>query len=129
MKKLLLLFCFLSLQVFAGDLIFKAGFENSGLVSGNVNGLTGTGLSLSLTYDSDTEILTITENGQSIFFDEVPVGTNWTVTINNQPIDQSCSLHGNSGTMVAGGTNSLIVTCGDVLNNWNEMNWDQGNWQ
>lgn len=129
MKKYIMLLCLLAQPLLAGDLIFKAGFENRGLVSGTVNGLTASGLSLSLNFGPNSEFLTIEENGSFTFFGEVIFGTTWTVAINSQPAGQSCSLQGNFGVMAPGGANILIVDCGDGSNNWDEMNWNQGNWQ
>ena len=129
MKKYIMLLCLFSQPLFAGDLIFKAGFENRGLVSGTVNGLTASGLSLTLNHGANLEFLSIAENGQFTFFGEVAVGTSWVVAINSQPAGQSCVLQGNSGFMSSGGADTLVAVCEGGSNNWDEMNWDQSNWQ
>ena len=129
MKKYIMLLCLFTQPLFAGDLIFKAGFENRGLVSGTVNGLTASGLSLTLNHGPNLEFLTINENGSFTFFGEVIIGATWTVAINSQPAGQSCVLQGNSGVMTPGGADTLVVVCVGGSNNWDEMNWDQGNWQ
>jgi len=130
MKKILLI-CLFSFHVNAGDLIFKQGFENTGLVSGTVTGLSSTGLSINLNVSPHNEILIINENGVFTFFMDVPVGSNYQtniVTLPSTPQQQNCTLSNQNGTMPTTGANTLIITCNNDAWNWNEMDWNSGGW-
>jgi hypothetical protein len=55
------------------------------------------------------------------------------VSINSQPSSpqaQTCILTNNSGIMTTELVTNIQVSCTDSApNNWDEMNWDEGQWQ
>jgi len=126
MKKLLLL-GLISCQLNAADLIFKHGFENAALVAGSVTGLNSAGLSIKLSFGTSEQILVIATSGSFTFSPEVPIGANWTVVVETQP-SNPCTLSNASGTMTASGVGNVLVSCTDSVDNWDEMNWNQGRW-
>jgi len=130
--KYLIFLLLVSMNTFAGDLIYKNSFENEVLVSGTSSGLQYTGLQLTLTADGGVyETLTVNEDGAFVFSSYVEVGSNWSVTIQslpNTPTQQSCSTANDSGTAPSGGVNNLQVSCNNTPWNWDEMNWDEGGW-
>ncbi|MCX7545427.1 hypothetical protein [Marinicella gelatinilytica] len=131
MKKLLLIML-ITTGATAGDLIYLNGFENTGLVSGTVSGLSSTGLEVKLSSSSMTETLAIDQNGGFVFSLQVMVGASWDLTVTtqpNNPTPQNCTITPASGVMPAGGDDTISIVCGNVQNNWDEMNWDQGQWQ
>ena len=116
---------------FAGDLIYKSGFENTALVSGTISGLTSTGLVLKLESGGIDEELSITSDGIFVFFAEIPIGDTWlvsTVQFPNTPQQQSCVLTNPIGVMPTTGADVLIVSCNQTPWNWDEMNWDEASW-
>lgn len=127
MKKFLLL-CLISLQAYAGDLIFKNSFENEALISGTASGIASTGLSLNLNVGSSNEILTVNDNGAFIFFMEVNMGASYEVSILSLPSSQSCTLNNATGTVSSSLVSNVFVTCGATNNNWDQMNWNSGVW-
>lgn len=132
MKKLLLI-SLLSCHCYAGDLIYNNGFEISSTVSGSTTGLSSSGLQLNLASGNISENLDIQTNGVFSFSSVVPVGATWIVSINSQPTipdTQNCSLTNNSGIITSDDINNLEVLCTDsALYNWDEMNWNEGQWQ
>ena len=128
MKKILLL-CLISLQAFAGDLIFKNSFENKALISGTATGIASTGLILNLSVGSSNEPLTVNDNGTFIFFMEVDMGASYVVSIQSMPTapSQSCTITNANGTVSSSLVNNIVVNCG-ASNNWDQMNWNSGIW-
>ena len=128
MKKIIFLLI-LSMQVHAGDLIFKSGFEQSTLIGGNATGITSTGLTLNLNVGSSNEVIALDANGSFLFFMDVIPGQSYTVSILTLPHSpaQSCVLNNASGTIPINGVNNVLVACGDA-NNWDQMNWNSGSW-
>ena len=132
MNKLLLTIGFISWQVQSADLIFKNGFENTALVGGTVTGLVSTELELNLSFNAISYTETIVENGEFLLNQNVPVGANWTVSVETQPTNpnpQTCTLVNASGTMAASGVENVTVSCSDTPNNWDVMKWNEGIWQ
>lgn len=132
MKKLLLLLGFISWQACSADLIFKNGFENTGLVGGTVTGLVSSGLELNLSFNATSHVEAIFENGEFLLNQYVPVGANWTLIVETQPTNpnpQTCNLSNASGTMTSGGVTNVLINCSDTPNQWDVMNWDEGTWQ
>ncbi|MFK8012435.1 MAG: hypothetical protein AB8B80_10365 [Marinicellaceae bacterium] len=132
MKKILIIIGLISWQAQSADLIFKNGFENSGLVGGMVTGLSSSGLELNLSFNAVNYTEIIVENGGFLLNQYVPVGANWTVTVAtqpNNPTPQSCTLTNASGAMTISGIDNVIVNCSEALNNWDVMHWDEGTWQ
>lgn len=122
----LLAFGLLAGSVHAGgqpEVPFLDGFEQSFSVSGQVNGLQGSGMLLRL---NDTEDLPITTNGAFSFSSRVALGSDYVVSIQVQPTNpaQSCALARASG-QVTGPVTDVLVSCGA---NWDEFNWDQADW-
>jgi len=118
-------------QSMATDLIFKSGFEASGLVSGSATGINNTGLSLQLTTHDQTELLNIDVNGHFVFATDVVNGNNWSVSIinlPNTPQQQNCQATNTEGVMIPGGFSAVQITCNDNPWNWNQMNWDESGW-
>ncbi len=129
--KIFIIISLLSFQANAADLIFKQGFENTVLIKGLASAINSTGLSLELTVNTNTETLAVDNNGEFIFFLDVNVGDNWSVKILNfpsNPTQQGCALANASGIVPVGGVNSLMVTCNNNAWNWDEMKWDEAQW-
>jgi len=129
--KLLLFLFIISSQSMATDLIFKSGFEATGLVSGSATGINNTGLSLQLTTNGQTELLNIDVNGHFVFATDVVNGDNWSVAIINlpsSPQQQNCQATNTEGVMAPGGFSVVQITCNNNPWNWNQMNWDEGGW-
>jgi len=138
MKKIIIL-CIISLQVSAGDLIYKNSFEDAGLVSGTASGIIATGLSAYLYHGIARNLqlrgaevaLNIDADGTFIFATEIPVGNGWTVIINtlpDNPQKQSCTITNYTGTMTNAGVDTLRIVCDTTQWNWDEMNWEEGGW-
>jgi len=128
MKKALV-FCLISFQVVAGDLIFKNGFEQTVFISGSASGIESTGLSLNLNVASNNEILVVNSNGSFTFIMEVDFGESYVVSILSMPTSppQNCRLANATGTVTTSIVNNIIVTC-NPNHNWNQMNWNSGVW-
>ncbi|MFK8010399.1 MAG: hypothetical protein AB8B80_00065 [Marinicellaceae bacterium] len=132
MKKILLISLLSSSQLFAGDLIFKDGFDNNAALSGTATGVSSTGLVLQLTSGAITENLSIDADGVFEFNNLITIGANWSVSISSLPTTPTaleCNLTNNSGTMTAAGVDDLQISCADNSMNWNQDNWDEVNWQ
>lgn len=126
----IVLLCLVSLSVQGSDLIFKQGFENTRLVSGQVSGLVSSGLELKLTAGANTTLI-IDENGVITFDLNVAIGQSWQVDIvklPDNPQKQNCHLSQNSGVMDNNGVDDVLVVCNDKAWNWDEMNWEEGGW-
>jgi len=129
--KLLLLILLLSSKVNASDLIFKQGFENTGLIAGVASGINASGLRLNLSVNSEVETLVIDSNGRFVFDAFVSIGDTWSVSILSlptNPISQNCTLNNATGIMVIGGAGSLQVNCEGITLKWDLMNWNNGDW-
>lgn len=130
--KYLVLLLVVSINAFAGDLIYKNSFDNEVLVSGASSGLQSSGLQLTLTNDGGAnETIVINHNGAFVFSSYVEVGSNWLVTVQSlpdNPTQQSCILQNESGTVPSGGVTNLQVICDAVIWNWDVMNWEEGGW-
>lgn len=120
-----------ALNVSATDLIYKNGFENTGLVSGTLSGISSTELIVTLQSDEVDESLSVTQNGVFVFKSYIPVGEDWEVFIQqlpNSPSQQNCAITGNTGTMPDSGVDSLVINCNAKAWNWDQMNWGEGGW-
>ncbi|MBP9112614.1 MAG: hypothetical protein KBF88_07375, partial [Polyangiaceae bacterium] len=82
-------------------------------VTVTVNGLKGTGLVLQNNGADDLSI-GLPDAGNSTtgtFATKIASGADYAVTIKTQPADQSCTIAGATGTVVAGPITSVTVTC------------------
>ena len=77
-------------------------------VGGNVSGLTGSGLALSL---NGTENLPLVSDGVFTFSTALNDGASYAVTIASQPTGQSCSVANGSGTIAGANVTNVAVTC------------------
>ncbi len=129
MKKLLL-FLICCQSAFAGDLIYKQGFEATALVSGTASNINSAGLTLNLDVGGSHEVLAINNQGSFSFFSNVAVGASYTVSLKSLPNSpqQNCVLSNAVGIMSTTGSDTLIVTCDNNAWNWGEMKWDEGGW-
>ena len=81
---------------------------NSYSVGGSISGLTGTGLKLK----KGVEIITISSGLTTFSFSsKVAYGASYAVTIDTQPVGNTCSLSNSSGTMGAADLSAIQVTC------------------
>jgi hypothetical protein len=82
-----------------------------GEIGGTVSGL-GAGLSLTL-LNNGSDSLTVTRNGSFAFADLLDNSASYAVTVQTQPVGQSCSVANGSGRLDAEGTSidSVRVTC------------------
>jgi hypothetical protein len=77
-------------------------------VGGNVNGLTGSGLALSL---NGSESLPLAANGVFTFSTQLNDGAAYAVTVGTQPAGQTCSVANGSGTIAGANVTNVAVTC------------------
>lgn len=79
-------------------------------VGGNVSGLGGSGLVLSL---NGTSSLPVSGNGPFTFPGTLPTGTQYAVTVGTQPSApaQTCTVANGSGTIGASNVTNVVVTC------------------
>lgn len=82
-----------------------------GEIGGTVTGL-GTGLSLTL-LNNGSDALTVSRNGNFAFGTLLDDNASYAVTVQTQPVGQSCSVANGSGTLDAEGTSidTVRVTC------------------
>jgi subtilisin-like proprotein convertase family protein len=78
-------------------------------VGGNVGGLTGSGLVLSLNAGAQT--LPVAANGAFTFPTGLADGAAYAVTIGTQPSGQTCSVANGSGTIGGANVTNVAVTC------------------
>lgn len=76
-------------------------------VGGNVTGLTGT----LVLQDNGGDNLTITSNGGFTFATPVDSGTSYTVTVAQQPTNQTCTINRAMGVVGNGPVNNVGVSC------------------
>lgn len=81
---------------------------NAFAVQGNISGLTGTGLQLSL---NGSTALSVAAAATSFTFPAILSGTTYLVSISAQPALQTCSINGASGTVGAAAVTNVAVTC------------------
>lgn len=82
----------------------------SGLLTVNINHLNGT----VVLQNNGGDDLTTSSNGTETFTTEVAVGSDYDVTVLNQPTNQTCQITSGSGTMTADGA-EVSVACGKVI--------------
>ncbi len=84
-------------------------------ISGNITGLTGSGLVLQ---NNGGDNLTVSANATSFTFaTQVASGANYAVTVLNQPSSPSCSITGGSGTVTTTSITNIVVNCtGNTFN-------------
>lgn len=89
------------------------GAESSYTIGGIVQGLTGTGLVLSL----NTIIsLPIATDGQFTFGTALPAAAHYAVEVRTQPDGQTCSVKNGSGTIGTSDVTDVQVTCTELPN-------------
>lgn len=82
-----------------------------GEVGGTLSGL-GSGLRVTL-LNNGSEALALSSNGSFAFVDALEANAAYAVTVRTQPVGQTCSVSGGSGTIDADGTSidSVRVAC------------------
>jgi len=82
-----------------------------GEIGGTVSGL-GTGLSVTL-LNNGSDALTVSSNGNFAFANLLNDNASYAVTVQTQPVGQTCSVANGSGTLDAEGTSidTVRVTC------------------
>ena len=102
-------------------------------VGGNVSGLTGDGLVLSIKGGED---LTINADGSFSFSSAVNSGDEYAVTIKTQPSGQTCTVKDGSGTVGGSDVSNISVSClagltlklaasfGQIDASWNDVGAD-----
>jgi hypothetical protein len=78
-------------------------------VGGNVAGLTGAGLVLSL--NAGAQSLPVAANGAFTFPTGLANGATYAVTVGTQPAGQTCSVASGSGTISGANVTNVAVTC------------------
>lgn len=108
------------------DVIFSNGFDNTFTLSVDVIALgnNAPGRTLELQLNSN-ETLNLSTDGLTSFCTQLPVNSNYQITVTAQPqTGNACVLSSSSGTITADTT--ITANCGD--SRWDEMNWDENNW-
>jgi hypothetical protein len=77
-------------------------------VGGNVSGLAGSGLVLSL---NGSQSLPVSANGAFTFPGALPDGSAYAVTVGTQPSGQTCTVANGSGLISGGNVTNVAVTC------------------
>ncbi len=77
-------------------------------VGGSAHGLVGTGLVLQNNAGDD---LAVSASGAFTFATPIASGSAYAVTIASQPLNQTCSVSGATGTVGAGNVSSVVVNC------------------
>lgn len=80
---------------------------NAYTVGGTVSGLVGT---LELR-NNGVDLLAITSNGSFTFPASVAFGSLYVVTINTQPLNQTCTVTNGTGTMGGGNVTNVVLAC------------------
>lgn len=81
-------------------------------LSGNLIGLgDDKTITLSLVTDDTSEELELSENGDFVFDEQLSKGENYTVTISEEPDDQTCTIINGSGTGDEDNIDDITVTC------------------
>ena len=80
---------------------------NSYTVGGTISGLTGT----VVLRDNSGDNLTVAANGVFTFATQVADSSPYSVTVLTQPIGQSCSVAGGTGTIAAANVTNAAITC------------------
>jgi|GEM_PF-967937 len=82
---------------------------NTQTIGGTVNGLVnGTSVGLRL---NSRETLTVSVNGGFTFSTQLATGTNYAVTVANQPTDQICLVENSGGTVGNNAVSTITVNC------------------
>jgi hypothetical protein len=82
-------------------------------VGGTVSGLTGSGFALLNTHGGNSEGLPVTANGSFHFSISVGNGAPYSVTVETQPVGQTCTVANGSGTISGANVTNVAVTCVD----------------
>ena len=84
-------------------------------VGGHVDGLIGSGLTLSL--NSGAQVLAIAADGDFTFLVALDDGSSYSVTVATQPTgpQQVCSVSAGSGTLDGADVDDVLVTCSDTI--------------
>ena len=82
--------------------------QNVHTIGGEVSGLAGSGLVLSLNNDQN---LAIGTDGAFSFAEPLVDGSDYSVTVLNQPGGQFCSIDNGSGTLDGSNVDDVLVTC------------------
>lgn len=77
-------------------------------VGGSVAGVSGTGLQLSL---NGTESLSVSAAGAFTFATKIKSGSQYTVSVKTQPVNQTCTVTSGSGTVANANVTSVSVMC------------------
>ncbi|WP_395683712.1 proprotein convertase P-domain-containing protein [Dokdonella sp.] len=82
-------------------------------VGGNVSGLSGAGLVLSL--NSGSQTLPVAANGSFTFPTGLANGTGYAVTVGTEPAGQTCAITNGSGTIAGANVTNVGVACTNVV--------------
>jgi len=80
---------------------------NNYTIGGSISGLTG---QLKL-QNNDSELLSVTSNGNFKFTKPISQGSSYAVTIKTQPANQTCSVSNGSGPVGSMDITTVLVTC------------------
>jgi 6-phosphogluconolactonase (cycloisomerase 2 family) len=79
-------------------------------IGGSISGLTGSGLVLSL--NSGNSLLIVAASAQVFTFTRMFVaGTNFSVTVQSQPTNETCTVMNGTGTVGAANVTNVVVSC------------------
>ena len=81
---------------------------NTYTISGNVSGLTGSGLVLQNNLGNNRAI---SANGAFTFSAAIASGSNYSVTVSTQPSGQTCSVTNGGGTVTSAPITNVLVSC------------------
>ena len=104
---------------------FVAQFEVAVEVSALGDNQPGRSVSLQLHGGETLQIIT---DGTFCFVQKTSVGDNYSVVVTSQPAQgENCTLSNASGT--TGGPVSVALQCGAAESLWDQMLWDEDDWQ
>ncbi|MCU0756020.1 MAG: M12 family metallo-peptidase, partial [Xanthomonadales bacterium] len=79
-------------------------------VGGTLSGLAA-GRSIVIRNSNTNENLTRTANGAFTFATNQAAGASYTISVQTQPVGQTCTVSAGSGTVPSGGLSSIVVSC------------------
>jgi Domain of unknown function (DUF2341) len=90
---------------------------NTYTIGGNVSGLAGSGMILSL--NSGAQTLNVSGNGAFVFATAIDSGASYAVTVQTQPSApaQTCGVTADAGVVGAASVTTVVVTCSALVRN------------
>lgn len=116
-----------------GDRVFADGFEPCCRIGGVAGNVVGNGLVVRLDAGSITEQLPLAPSASPRYFafvQGVPPGSAYSVSIQDPPAAQTCTITNGSGTVADAPVDDVVIQCGSPDGMfWNSGRWNSDTWQ